>query len=104
MTRLARKVVEHLTKKGLTISTAESCTGGLVAATIISVPGSSAVINESYVTYSNEAKTKLLGVPEEDIAINGAVSEVVARKMAYGVRKESGADIGVAATGIAGPG
>lgn len=104
MSKLAKKVVEHLAKNGLTVSTAESCTGGLVAATIISVAGSSAVINEAYVTYSNEAKTKLLGVPKEDIAQNGAVSEVVARKMAYGVKHASGADIGVAATGVAGPG
>lgn len=100
---LARDVVEHLGKQGLTVATAESCTGGMIASTIISVPGSSTVINSSYVTYSNNAKIEILGVPEEDIRLNGAVSEVVARKMAQGVRKVAGADVGVAATGIAGP-
>ena len=103
MSILAKKVVEHLAKMDLTISAAESCTGGLVAATIISVPGSSAVINSSFVTYSNESKELVLGVPKKDIEKHGAVSETVAKKMAYGVRKISGADIGVAATGIAGP-
>lgn len=103
MSTLARTVVEHLAKKGLTVATAESCTGGMVASTIISVPGSSAVIGSSFVTYSNEAKTLILGVPEADITACGAVSEVVARKMAQGVRHVSAADVGVAATGIAGP-
>lgn len=100
---LAKKVVEQLAKQDVTVAAAESCTGGLVAATIISVSGSSAVIKSSFVTYSNEAKVNILGVPREDIEKNGAVSEVVARKMAYGVRQISGAEIGVAATGIAGP-
>ena len=103
MSRLAKIVVERLKSKGLTVASAESCTGGMVASEIISVPGSSAVINSSFVTYSNEAKTLILGVPKEDIKENGAVSEIVARKMAQGVRDISGADIGVATTGIAGP-
>ncbi len=102
--KLAKKVVEILKSRGLKVSCAESCTGGLVAAEIISVPGSSEVIDCAFVTYSNEAKTKLIGVPEEDIKEFGAVSEVVARKMALGAKKASGADIGVSATGIAGPG
>ncbi|MBR5586512.1 MAG: CinA family protein [Clostridia bacterium] len=101
---LAKKVVEHLAKKGLTVATAESCTGGMVAATIISVPGSSVVMDSSYVTYSNKAKTEILGVPEEDINLNGAVSEIVARKMAQGACRVADANVGVAATGIAGPG
>ncbi len=103
MSTLAKIVVEHLAKKALTVSAAESCTGGMIASEIISAPGSSTVIGSSFVTYSNEAKTLILGVPEEDIKACGAVSEVVARKMAQGVRRVSGADIGVATTGIAGP-
>ena len=100
---LARDVVEHLAKMGMKVATAESCTGGMVAATIISVPGSSVVVDSSYVTYSNQAKMDILGVPEEDLKMEGAVSEVVARKMAQGVRRVAGADVGVSATGIAGP-
>ena len=103
MNRLARRVVEHLQKNNLTISTAESCTGGMIASTIINIPGSSTILGSSFVTYSNQAKHLILGVPEEDIEFCGAVSEVVARKMAQGVRSISGADIGVSATGIAGP-
>ena len=103
MDRLARRVVEHLQKNDLTISAAESCTGGMIASTIINIPGSSTVLGSSFVTYSNQAKHLILGVPEEDIKTFGAVSEVVARKMAQGVRNISGADIGVSATGIAGP-
>ena len=100
---LARDVVEHLAKMGMKVATAESCTGGMVAATIISVPGSSVVVDSSYVTYSNQAKMDILGVPEEDLKMEVAVSEVVARKMAQGVRRVAGADVGVSATGIAGP-
>lgn len=100
---LARNVVEHLAKMGMKVATAESCTGGMVAATIISVPGSSVVVDSSYVTYSNQAKMDILGVPDEDLRREGAVSEVVARKMAQGVRRAAGADVGVSATGIAGP-
>lgn len=100
---LARNVVEHLAKMGMKVATAESCTGGMVAATIISVPGSSVVVDSSYVTYSNQAKMDILGVPDEDLTREGAVSEVVARKMAQGVRRAAGADVGVSATGIAGP-
>ncbi|MFA7637611.1 MAG: CinA family protein, partial [Monoglobales bacterium] len=70
---------------------------------IISVPGTSSVINCSFVTYSNEAKSKFLNVPEEDIEDNGAVSEIVARKMAQGARLVTNSEIGVATTGIAGP-
>ena len=103
MTRLVRKVVEHLQKCDLTISAAESCTGGMIASEIISIPGSSSIISSSFVTYSNKSKHLILGVPEEDLKKHGAVSKVVARKMAQGVRHISGADVGVSATGIAGP-
>lgn len=103
MNGLARKVVEHLQKNDLTISAAESCTGGMITSTIVNIPGSSVVLSSSFVTYSNEAKHLILGVPEDDIKSCGAVSEVVARKMAKGARFVAGADIGVSATGIAGP-
>ena len=103
MSALAKILVEHLAKLDMKVATAESCTGGMIASEIISAPGSSVVLDSSFVTYSNESKTLILGVPPEDIKACGAVSEVVARKMAKGVRQVSGADIGVATTGIAGP-
>ena len=103
MSALAKVLVEHLAKLDLKVATAESCTGGMIASEIISAPGSSVVLDSSFVTYSNESKTLILGVPAEDIKAYGAVSEVVARKMAKGVRQISGADIGIATTGIAGP-
>ena len=103
MNGLARKVVEHLQKNDLTISAAESCTGGMFTSTLVNIPGSSVVLGSSFVTYSNEAKHLILGVPEDDIKSCGAVSEVVGRKMSKGARFVAGADIGVAATGIAGP-
>ena len=87
-----------------TIGTAESCTGGLVAARLTSVAGSSAYFLGGIVAYANDAKQRLLGVPEEMLARYGAVSEAVARAMARGARGALGADIAVATTGIAGPG
>lgn len=93
-----------LVEKGLTIATAESCTGGMVAAKLINYPGISASILEGVVTYSNEAKIRRLGVKEETLNNVGAVSEETAIEMAEGVARTSGADIGVATTGIAGPG
>jgi nicotinamide-nucleotide amidase len=89
---------------GLTLATAESCTGGMIAAALTDVPGSSDVVERGFVTYSNAAKTDLLGVPAELIARHGAVSEPVARAMAEGALAASPADIAVAVTGIAGPG
>ncbi|WP_342154832.1 nicotinamide-nucleotide amidohydrolase family protein [Methylorubrum sp. SB2] len=86
------------------IATAESCTGGLVAGLLTAVPGSSAVVDRGFVTYSNEAKTDLVGVPAALIAAHGAVSEPVARAMAEGALGRSLADAAVAITGIAGPG
>ncbi len=87
----------------LKIATAESCTGGLVAALLTEIAGSSAVVERGFVTYSNEAKTELIGVPADLIAAHGAVSEPVARAMAEGALSHSRADVAVAITGIAGP-
>ena len=92
-----------LTERRLTISTAESCTGGLLAKRLTDISGSSAFVLRGYVSYSNESKTELLGVGEELLAAHGAVSEEVARAMATGCRARSGADLAVSTTGIAGP-
>lgn len=91
-------------RQGLKIATAESCTGGLVAALLTEIAGSSAVVERGFVTYSNEAKTELIGVPADLIAQHGAVSEPVARAMAEGALAHSWADVAVAITGVAGPG
>lgn len=85
-------------------TTAESCTGGLIAAALTDVPGSSAVVDRSFVTYSNEAKTEMLAVPTDLIAWAGAVSPEVARAMAQGAVLNSRADVAVSVTGVAGPG
>jgi nicotinamide-nucleotide amidase len=89
---------------GLTLATAESCTGGLIAGLITAVPGSSDVLDCGIVTYSNGAKTRLIGVPADLIQRHGAVSEEVARAMAEGALSHSAADVSVAVTGVAGPG
>lgn len=99
----AAALLAALQAKGLTLVTAESCTGGLIAATLTAIAGSSATVLAGYVTYSNEAKTRMLGVPEAMLAAHGAVSEQVARAMADGALADSGADIAVSCTGIAGP-
>jgi nicotinamide-nucleotide amidase len=96
-------VVRRAAAAGKTIATAESCTGGLVAGRLTNVPGSSAVFRYGWVTYANEAKTAELGVPAVLLAAHGAVSEEVARAMAEGALRASGADVAVAVTGIAGP-
>ncbi len=101
---LARKVVEAAAARSLMIATAESCTGGLVSAALTAVAGSSAVVERGFVTYSNAAKSELLGVPVALIERQGAVSEPVARAMAAGALAHSSAQISVAVTGIAGPG
>lgn len=100
---LENVVLEMLAAAGQTVSFAESCTGGLLAARLVSIPGASAVLNESHVTYSNAAKTRLLGVSAETLESYGAVSAQCAQEMAEGVRRISGADWGVSVTGIAGP-
>jgi nicotinamide-nucleotide amidase len=96
-------VARGLTVKRYTIATAESCTGGLIAKRLTDVPGSSAYFFEGVVSYSNEAKTDLLGVPAALIAAHGAVSGEVAEAMAAGIKRRSGATIGVSVTGISGP-
>ncbi len=88
----------------LVLATAESCTGGLIAAALTAIPGSSDVVDRGFVTYSNAAKTELLGVPAALIEAEGAVSEAVARAMAEGALARSRADLTVAVTGVAGPG
>ena len=101
---LARQVIETARFRGLMIATAESCTGGLIAGALTAVPGSSAVLERGFVTYSNAAKTGMLGVPADLIDRHGAVSEPVARAMAAGAVERSGASVSVSVTGIAGPG
>ncbi len=100
---LEATVVRLLKERGQKLATAESCTGGLISNRITDVPGSSAVFTHGFVTYANEAKRDLLGVPQELLDEHGAVSEPVARAMAEGALRVSGADIAVAVTGIAGP-
>lgn len=100
----ARRLVKAATDKGLWVTTAESCTGGLVGAAITCAPGSSAVYDRGYITYSNAAKVVLLGVEKDLLREHGAVSEPVARAMAAGARQRAGAHIGLGVTGVAGPG
>ncbi len=90
--------------RGIRLATAESCTGGLIAAALTAVAGSSDVFDRGFVTYSNAAKHEMIGVPLDLIQTHGAVSEDVARAMARGALDRSGAGIAVAVTGIAGPG
>jgi len=101
---LARLLIDEARERRVRIVTAESCTGGLVAAAITSIAGSSDVFERGFVTYSNRAKEELLGVPGDLIADMGAVSESVARMMAEGALEISNAHIAVAITGVAGPG
>ncbi len=100
---LEKVVGELLRQKRMTLAVAESCTGGLITKKITDVPGSSDYLVEGLVTYSNEAKEKLLSIPVELLKRNGAVSEEVAKAMAEGVRKAAGTDYGLSVTGIAGP-
>lgn len=96
-------VVNKLIEKGYKIATAESCTGGLLAAKIVDVANASKVLDMSFVTYSNESKVALLGVSENLIDMFGVVSEEVALKMAYGVSRKANSEVGVGISGIAGP-
>lgn len=100
----AGRLVADLTRAGLMLATAESCTGGLIAAYVTEIAGSSEVLDRGFVTYSNAAKTELLGVPADLIARCGAVSAEVAEAMAAGALAQSGADLAIAVTGVAGPG
>ena len=101
---LAAQVLRACEARGWMLATAESCTGGMVAAALTDIPGSSAVVERGFVTYSNAAKAECLGVPVSLIETHGAVSEPVARAMATGALAHSPADLAVAVTGIAGPG
>lgn len=100
---LAQAIIDKAGAEGMMVAAAESCTGGMIAAALTDVPGSSAVVERGFVTYTNEAKTEMLGVPASVIAANGAVSAPVARAMAKGALKNSRGDIAVSVTGIAGP-
>jgi len=100
---LLNKVSALLKKQNLTVATAESCTGGLIANTLTNISGSSDYFDRGIVSYSNESKTELLGVSEDILKEYGAVSEQVAKTMAEGIRTRSNVDIGLATTGIAGP-
>jgi nicotinamide-nucleotide amidase len=100
----AAGLLETCREKKLRLATAESCTGGLIAAILTETPGSSDVLERGFVTYSNAAKTEMLGVPADLIKRHGAVSEEVARAMAEGALDHSRADIAVSVTGVAGPG
>ena len=104
LTARAAALIAACAARGLKIATAESCTGGLVAALLTEIAGSSAVLGRGYVTYSNEAKHELLGVALATLAEHGAVSEATAREMAAGAAARSRAGIAVSITGIAGPG
>lgn len=100
---VGKRIIDLLREANRTIVTAESCTGGLIAAALTDVPGSSAVVHGGYVTYSNIAKSKMIQVPSRLIHDYGAVSNQVARAMADGARNTARVDIAVSATGIAGP-
>lgn len=95
--------VKLLADRGMTVTTAESCTGGLIAAEFVNVAGASNVFHEGYITYSNEAKERLVGVKHETLERYGAVSEQTAEEMARGAAEAACADAALSATGIAGP-
>ncbi len=99
----ARALIAKARDRGAMLATAESCTGGLIAGFLTAVPGSSAVLERGFVTYSNEAKIEMLGVPPATIATHGAVSEATARAMAEGALANSRAEVAVSVTGVAGP-
>ncbi len=104
LTSRAAALIARCRSLKLKIATAESCTGGLIAALLTEISGSSDVLERGFVTYSNEAKQDLLGVPRETIETHGAVSEATARAMAAGALKNSRADLTISVTGVAGPG
>lgn len=100
---LAKDVLAHAKTQRKRIVTAESCTGGLISSCLTAVPGSSAAVEGGFVTYSNDSKMRLLGVPRDALASHGAVSDIVASAMAEGALAVAQADIAVSVTGIAGP-
>lgn len=101
---LATQILDKAKECGIMIATAESCTGGMVAAALTDIPGSSAVVERGFVTYTNRAKIEMLGVLPATLDAHGAVSEEVAREMAAGARAHAPVDLAVSITGIAGPG
>lgn len=103
LTGMARNLVREMTRAGKMVATAESCTGGMIAAAITEIPGSSAVLDRGFVTYSNEAKEEMIGVSVATLQAHGAVSRETAIEMAEGALARSKADFAVSVTGIAGP-
>lgn len=101
---LARRIIEEFSAKGLMVATAESCTGGLIVGALTEIPGSSAVVDRGFVTYTNTAKMDMLGVEEQTLTQFGAVSKETALQMVHGALFRSRADFAVAVTGVAGPG
>lgn len=104
MRDIAERVLFTCRRRGFKVVTAESCTGGLIAATLTAIAGSSDVVDRAFITYSNEAKREMLGVPWDALLGHGAVSDPVARAMAAGALARSGATLAVSVTGVAGPG
>ncbi|WP_306043600.1 CinA family protein [Mameliella sp. MMSF_3455] len=100
----AKQIIEKAAERNLKITTAESCTGGMVSAALTDIAGSSAAFERGFVTYSNDAKAEMLGVLPATLDVHGAVSEEVVREMALGARTAARADVAVAISGIAGPG
>ncbi|MCA3270647.1 MAG: nicotinamide-nucleotide amidohydrolase family protein [Roseomonas sp.] len=100
----ARNLLAQMDAKRMTLATAESCTGGLIAAALTAIAGSSSVVMAGFVTYSNDAKQKMVGVSPESLSQHGAVSAEVARAMAEGARARAGVSLALSCTGIAGPG
>ena len=100
----AREIITRAQKMNLTLATAESCTGGMVSASLTEIPGASSVFERGFITYSNQSKSQMLGVSEETLEKYGAVSAQTAREMALGVLNNSQVDCAISITGIAGPG
>ncbi|MEN9499881.1 MAG: hypothetical protein RIS83_1700 [Pseudomonadota bacterium] len=100
----ARGLLRQMESRGLTLATAESCTGGLIAAALTAIAGSSSVVMAGFVTYANDAKRAMVGVAEATLAKHGAVSAETAREMAEGARARAGVSLALSCTGIAGPG
>ncbi|MEL6963618.1 MAG: CinA family protein [Pseudomonadota bacterium] len=102
--KLAENIIDSCAARELSLTAAESCTGGLITACLTEIPGSSAVVDRGFVTYSNRAKQELLGVAADTLIGHGAVSAEVAEAMATGAKKQANVDLAIAVTGIAGPG
>lgn len=100
---LARKIIAHAKDEAITITTAESCTGGLIGAALTEISGSSAVFDRGFITYSNQAKIEMLGIHKDTLNTHGAVSAQTAQEMALGALQQSQAMLSVSVTGIAGP-